>query len=227
MIKHIFIDLDDTILDFKKAEAKALSNTLISFDIEPTDEIIKLYSDINQSQWKLLEKGEITRQRLLTRRFELFYEALGLDISSEETQKIYEVKLSQGHFFMPNAEKMLESLYEKYDLYLASNGTAHVQEGRIKSANIERFFKDIFISQRVGAVKPKKEFFDYCFNTIKDFNKENAIIIGDSISSDILGGKNAGIKTCLYNPKRLDVPEGTADFMVFDLLEFENLLNKL
>ena len=227
MIKHVFIDLDDTILDFKKAESKALSNTLINFNIEPNEEIIKLYSDINQSQWKLLEKGEITRQRLLTRRFEIFYEALGLDISSVETQKIYEVKLSQGHFFMPNAEQTLESLYKKYDLYLASNGTAHVQKGRIKSANIERFFKNIFISQRLGANKPQKEFFDRSFALIDGFSKDKAIIVGDSISSDILGGKNAGIKACLYNPRHLSVPENCADFMIFDLLELEDLLKAI
>ena len=227
MIKHVFIDLDDTILDFKKAEAVALTQTLKAFDIEPSEETIKLYSDINQSQWKLLEKGEITRQRLLTRRFEIFYETLRLDVSSEETQKIYEVKLSQGHFFMPNAEEMLEAISKKYDLYLASNGTAHVQQGRIESSGIERFFKEIFISQRVGAVKPKKEFFDYCFSMIDNFKKEQAIIIGDSLSSDILGGKNAGIKTCLYNPKHLPVPNGCADYMISDLLELEGLLEIL
>jgi 2-haloacid dehalogenase len=227
LVEFLFLDLDDTILDFHKAERLALGKTFRSFGLEPTEEVMARYSLINKAHWERLERKELTREEVLVGRFAVLFQEFGLEVNPEACARAYEDNLSIGHYFLPGALEAVQSLSKKYKLYLASNGTAHVQEGRIKSANIERFFKDIFISQRVGAVKPKKEFFDYCFNTIKDFNKENAIIIGDSISSDILGGKNAGIKTCLYNPNHLPVTNDCADYIISDLLDVESLLKKL
>jgi len=224
----ILLDVDDTILDFHADEAVALSRTLRESGLEPTAERIKRYSQINQYMWEQLEEGELTRMEVLVKRFEIFFAEQGIECSGYETQKAYEHYLSLDHHFMPQAEELLERLYGCYPLYIVSNGTGVVQDGRIKSSGIGKYFEKIFISERMGANKPSIEFFDKCFAEIDGFERENAIIIGDSLTSDIRGGINAGIKTCWFNPEgksgRDDIK---ADYEIRSLLELPILLEKI
>ena len=224
----VFLDVDDTLLDFHKAEAIALSKTLTAMGIEPKPETLRRYSEINASQWELLEEGIITRDVVLTRRFEILFEELGVARSGAETRDLYEHNLAIGHYFMPGAPELLEALYGVYDLYIVSNGTAVVQEGRIKSAGIAKYFEEIFISEEVGYDKPSREFFERCFACIPGFDPEKAIIVGDSLTSDIRGGINAGIKTCWFNPKnkapRSDI---RPDYEISELMELPGLLKEL
>ena len=201
MLKHLFFDLDDTILDFHKAEAIALRKALSLHGLEPTPEVVARYSIINQSQWELLEEKKITRPQVLLRRFELLFGEFGLSCDCCAIQRSYETLLGQGHYFMPGAEALLDTLYGKYHLYLVSNGTLSVQTGRIESAQIARYFDGIFISENLGVDKPQKGFFDLCFAEIPDFRVEEGVIIGDSLTSDIRGGNNAGLRTIWMNPQ--------------------------
>ena len=202
MIRNLFIDLDDTLFDFHRSEAKALSETFISLGITPTEENVALYSRINQGQWERLERREATREEILFKRFELLFSELGIENHTpSEAQSLYEGNLSKTYFYVDGAEELLMKLSGKYDIYIASNGTAVVQDSRIALSGIKKYVTGIFISQRVGYDKPSREFFDACFNSIENFKKEETIIVGDSLTSDILGGINAGIKTCLFNPK--------------------------
>ena len=228
MIKNVFIDLDDTLFDFHKAEAIALSEMLNCFGVSINAELSERYSVINKSQWELLEKKEKTREQVLLDRFSIFFSELGMDIPPQKAREIYEYRLGSGHFFIEGAEQLISELYGKYDLYLASNGTEAVQVRRIASSGIEKFFKKIFISQAVGFDKPSREYFDACFSRIENFSNEETIIIGDSLSSDILGGKNANIKTCLYNPKAKENKTNIIpDFEVRSLSEIPGLLERI
>jgi 2-haloacid dehalogenase len=136
--------------------------------------------------------------------------------------------LAQGHYFLPGAEAAVARLSEKYKLYLVSNGTTDVQMSRLESAGIGKYFQEIFISQDIGVDKPDKVFFDRCFARIPGFEKQKAMIVGDSLTSDIQGGRNAGIATCWVNPKekpaREDIP---ADYQIKALSELEALLETL
>ena len=137
----VLLDLDDTILDFKKAEKIAVSKTFRGIGIEPTDDVVERYSAINVGQWEKLELGIITREEVLSSRFDMLFEELGVDYSGYEAQLTYEKLLEIGHYFMPGAEEMLNTMYEKYDLYIVSNGTASVQYSRLASAGITHMFK--------------------------------------------------------------------------------------
>lgn len=227
-MKYLFFDLDDTLLDFHKAEAWALRQALRRSGVEPTDAIAARYSEINQSQWELLEEQKITRQQVLVRRFQLLFQELGVNASCEKTQKCYENMLAKGHDFMPGAQELLETLKGKYEMYLVSNGTAMVQDARLRDSGIEQYFKGIFISERVGVDKPQKEFFDRSFAAIPVFDPGQAMIIGDSLTSDIRGGNNAGIQTCWYNPKhkprRADIH---VDYEISELMALPKLLDTL
>ncbi len=228
MIKTVLLDLDDTILDFHKAERIALFATLKEIGIEPTESVLKRYSEINREHWKRLELGELTRPEVLHGRFTQLFSELGVAGDCYEAQRIYEWKLGTGHYFLDGGQELLDTLYEKYDLYLASNGTDIVQTRRIASANIEHYFKDLFISQRLGHDKPKKEFFDAAFARIENFNPDEAIIIGDSLTSDIKGGINAGIRTCWFNLYKAKNESGIKpDYEVTELSEIPKLLERI
>lgn len=228
MIKAVLFDSDDTLLDFTRAEHEALKRTLTEVGIEPAEETISLYSSINKRHWEMLERGELTRPQVLTQRFDRLFEALGLKGDSAATQEIYERELSCGHYFIPGAVELLEALYGRYKLYMVTNGNEKVQVPRLKSADIGHFFEEIFISQRVGYDKPRIEFFDACFAQMPPFEKDEMIIIGDSLTSDILGGINAGIHTCWFNPHGKQGREDIApEYVVGSLDEIPELLKSL
>lgn len=223
MIKNILFDLDDTIFDFKRAEKIALSKTLSELGVSPNDRILSRYSEINISQWKLLEKRIITRDEVKVRRYKLLFEEFGIDLSAERTTALYEKNLAIGHYFIDGAEELLQRLYKDYRLYLVSNGATAVQKSRIASSGIEKYFQNIFISQEIGYDKPAKEFFDKCFEQIEDFSKKETIIVGDSLSSDIQGGINAGIKTVWFNPRHLEFDKIKPDYEISSLDELNAL----
>ena len=228
MFEFLFLDLDDTILDFQKAEHVALSKTLQSFGLTPTEEVLKRYNQINRAHWEALERKEMTRDQVLLGRFQMLFAEFTMDVDAEKVARAYEHNLGIGHWFMPGAEEAVERLSKKYKLYLASNGTASVQKGRMTSANLYRFFEKVFVSQEIGANKPSPEYFERCFAQIPGFDKSKAIIVGDSLTSDILGGQNAGIATCWVNPhhkeRRTDI---RVDFEIEALSQLEALLESL
>ena len=203
MYEILFLDLDDTILDFHKAERIAIGKTIRDFGVEPTEELLHRYNVINKWHWEQLEQGKLTRAEVLENRFGVLFEELGLEVDKTACARAYEKNLSIGHYFLPGAEEAVDALSKKYRLFLASNGTASVQKGRMTSANLYRFFEKVFVSQEIGYNKPSKAYFDACFSQIPDFDPQKAIIVGDSLTSDILGGINAGIATCWFNPNHL------------------------
>ena len=227
MIEFLFLDLDDTILDFHKAERIAISKTIREFGVEPTEEILDLYHGINKWHWEQLELGKLTRAEVLVNRFGVLFERLGVAVDASKCAKVYEVNLSQGHWFLPGAEEAVDRLSKKYRLFLASNGTAVVQKGRMTSANLYRFFETVFVSQEIGHNKPSKEYFDACFAAIPGFDRKKAMIVGDSLSSDIKGGINAGLKTVWVNPEHKDCGSIRPDYEIEALSQLEALLEGL
>ncbi len=228
MIKFVFLDLDETLFDFKRSEADSLRKTLAHFGIPCDGHTEQRYSEINLSQWKLLEKGVLTRAQIKLRRFEILFAELGVTCDAEAARAYYEDEMSRSCFLLEGAEDLLRSLYGKYRLYVASNATAAVQVGRIAKVGIAHYFDDIFLSEQIGADKPQKAFFEGCFARIPDFDRSAAILLGDSLTSDIQGGINAGILTCHYYPHG-DPPraEIRPDFTISALAEFPALLEKL
>ncbi len=208
MLKNIFLDLDDTILNFTAGEAKALSQTLREAGIEPTEAILDRYHIINTAHWELLEEGRLTRDEVLVQRFEQLFRELGVDHSGKAISERYEVLLSCQHDFMPGAEQLLKDLSSRYDLYLASNGAAAVQNPRLDDAGLRPYFKGIFISEEMGADKPSKAFFDACFAAIPGFRLEETVMVGRQSDLRHPGRIEHRTAHCLVQPPRQGAPAG-------------------
>lgn len=225
MTEFIFLDLDDTILDFHRAERIALAKTLREFDVEPTDGVLSRYHVINQQHWQRLERGELTRDQVQEGRFRVLFAELGKNADAVAVTRCYERNLGIGHFFLPGARETVERLSGRYRLFLASNGTASVQHSRLTSAGLYPYFEKVFISEEIGFNKPSREFFDACFARIPGFEREKAIMVGDSLTSDILGGIRSGLRTCWINPNHFPAsPDISPDFVIEALPQLEALL---
>ena len=227
MIEFLLLDLDDTILDFHKAERIALSKTFRDFGLEPTNEVLDLYHEINKWHWEQLELGTMTRDQVLVGRFHQLFEQLGMEVDAAACMKRYEQNLSMGHYFLPGAEEAVKRLKEHYRLFLVSNGTATVQHSRLTSAGLYPYFEQVFISQEIGYNKPDKAYFDRCFARIPGFDREKALMVGDSLTSDIKGGINAGLKTVWINPAHKNCGDIRPDYEIEGLSDLEGLLESL
>ena len=227
-MEFLFLDLDDTILDFHKAERLAISRTFRSFGLEPTEQVLERYHVINRLHWERLERGELTRDQVLTGRFQMLFEELGIPAQPQAVAKGYEHNLGLGHYFLPGAKEALDTLRGKYRLFLASNGTASVQHSRLTSAGLYPYFEKVFVSQALGANKPSRAFFDACAAQIPGFDPRKALMVGDSLTSDILGGINAGMKTCwVCPPEAQGRPDIVPDYRIEALSQLPELLESI
>ena len=229
MIKYLFLDLDNTILDFSKAESIAIRKTMRQYGLEPTDELAARYSAINDWHWKALERGELTKPQVVTQRFAVFFAEQGIDVDAAAVAKTYETYLSQGHWYLPGAEEAVkEKLFGKYRLFLASNGTPVVQHGRMTSADLYPYFEQSFISEEIGYNKPAREYFEIAFSRIPGFDPVECVMVGDSLTGDIQGGKNAGLRTVWINPGHKTAPDHLKpDYEIEYLADLPALLEEL
>ena len=203
----LLFDADGTLFDFLLAEKEALAETLFSFKIEPTEEIVASYSEINDGLWKALERGEIEKDVLRYKRFELFCEKHGFVCDIKKMSEMYTDKLSTKGLLYDGAHELCRKLYNKARLYIVTNGIDFVQKGRMDLSGISNFFETSFISGEIGYEKPDTRFFEHVAKHIDGFDKSKTIIVGDSLSSDIKGGIAFGIDTCWYNPNGKPIPE--------------------
>ena len=196
----IFFDIDNTLLDFYKAEDVAIRKVLKQHSLPFDDETVKTYSRINQSYWERFEKGEIPKSEIFEGRFKTLLATLKREGDTSAIANDYFLALSEGYFKVDGADDILKTLKNRgYKLYATTNGIALTQYKRIKNSGLEVFFDSVFVSEEAGHQKPEKEYFDYIINRIPEKDKSKILIIGDSQSSDILGGINSGIDTCWFN----------------------------
>ncbi len=214
----LLFDADDTILDFKAAEYDGIRSLFSNHGVPTDDATIALYEEINHSLWKSFELGQIKRDEILYKRFELLGESLHLSLNARKMDTDYQLELSKGHKTISGAKELLERLQKTHDLYIVTNGVASTQHSRLTASGLLPYFKDIFVSEAIGYQKPRIEFFDHVFSHIGPFRKDKVLLIGDTLSSDILGGQNAGIDTCWYNPHHKEsVPSITCTYEIHSL----------
>lgn len=225
----ILWDLDNTILDFDKAESKTMKSLFLRFGFgECTDEMVARYSEINKEYWHKLERGEMAKSDILVKRFESFFEECGIDVAlAGEFNSLYQLSLGDTIAFRDNAFEIVQSLRGVAKQYIVSNGTIQAQRKKLKLSGLDKIVDGVFLSEELGAEKPSIDFFDRAFAKIGDFDKDRAIIIGDSLTSDIKGGNNAGIAACWYNFNREPLNhKAKPDFEIDELHKIFAIIDK-
>lgn len=197
----IIFDADETLFDFKKSEREAFKNTMNEFGSNYDENYhLARYKAINSALWDEHEKGLVTQEKLKTERFKRFFKQLNLHYNEFDFAKSYMENLSKASFLYENSIDVVKELSRYYTLLIITNGLTSVQSKRIKESEIAHFFKNIVISEDVGVSKPDPYIFEYTLKAIEYTDKRNVLIVGDRLSSDILGGINFGIDTCWFNP---------------------------
>lgn len=223
MYKYLLFDLDNTLLDFTKAERKALHKTFDEFSVPFSDINVSVFKKYNKKYWELFEEGKIAKEELLVRRFNDFFSEIEINyVDSVKFNSFYLNALSDGTEEIDHAYELLESL-SNYKIAIITNGVTHTQNERIRKSRLGKFFDKVYISEQIGYQKPKKEFFDYVFKDLNIKSKDEVLLIGDSITSDILGGINYQIDTVWYNPKHED-SKIKAKYVIKDLMDLLNIL---
>jgi 2-haloacid dehalogenase len=221
----ILLDVDGTLLDFDAAERDGIRAVLTHYGFEPKEEYLSHYHEMNQKAWEAFERGEVTKEKLLTERFERFFGEMGKAVNGREAEDLYRGYLNESSVLIEGALEICAYLRERYDLYIVTNGTANTQYKRLASSGIDSYVKGIFVSEEAGSQKPKKAYFDYCFSRIPGADPEKMLLVGDSLHSDIQGGINAGCATCWYNPEGKPGEDGIrADYEIRRLEELKCFL---
>lgn len=220
-------DVDGTLLDFHAAENIGIRSLFVDFGLgECNDAMIALYSAINANYWKKLETGEMSRSEILVKRFESFFNQIGVGpVDCEAFDVAYQKRLGETVIFRDKSYDLVKSLKGTIPQYAASNGTTVAQTGKLTKSGLMDLLDGVFLSEQLGAAKPSAEFFEQVFKQIGAVNRERVLIVGDSLSSDILGAKNAGIKSCWYNPSHtVNTSTVFADFEADNLNQIPKIL---
>ena len=222
MIRTVLWDVDGTLLDFNAAERAALRAMFAAFGLgECTEEMLARYSAINAGFWQRMERNEIPKSRVLTGRFEQFFSeyGIGTQIVPEFNAK-YQLDLGDTVVYRDDSLNVVRALKGKVRQYAVSNGTVAAQTRKLEKSGLGPLMDGVFLSGELGVEKPNAGFFEKVFSVIHPASLSSVVIVGDSLTSDIRGGMNAGIRTCWYNPERKPVPEGyRVDYVLSDLRE--------
>ncbi len=219
----LIFDLDNTLIDFSKAETLALVEVLKYNNIEINDNTINIYKECNKKAWEGLEKGLYNKDRCVVLRFESFLKNLGLDKNPDKMNQMYLDELSKNVPLIDGAIDLLEKVKNDYIMVMMTNGVKRVQESKLEKSGLNKYFEHILISDDIGYNKPDIRIYEYMEKIIGKFDKSKILMIGDSLTSDIKGADNYGIKTCFFNPKSTE-HNNKVDYEIKSLLEILSIL---
>ena len=230
MIRAILWDVDGTLLDFKAAERTALDAAFRAFGLGACDDArIARYSVLNDRWWKALERGEVTKAQLLPGRFREFFAAEGLPFAGDydEFNDYYQIRLGDTIVFRDDAFHLVSDLAGQVKQYAVTNGTVTAQRRKLKNSGLGTLLDGVFISEEVGAEKPSPAYFDKVLAALPPFDKDEILIVGDSLTSDMTGGCQAGLRCCWYDPAWKEIPaQLDIEFHIRDLNEVRDILRK-
>lgn len=220
----VFIDIDDTLLDFTKCANDAIKSACNKFGVPYTTTLVDTFHPINLDLWHRLEKKEVTKEKLFDTRFQIVFDKLGIKADGIAFETAFRENFHESAILVDGARDLLEYLRSKYKVYVASNASMHQQTNRMKKAELDGYINGYFVSEEIGFPKPQKEFFDACFKELPDVKPQDVVMIGDSLSADIKGACEYGLKTIWYNHRNEPTSDVKCDYIVSRLSEVKNIL---
>ncbi len=223
---YLLFDADDTLFDFPKASSQAFAAMCRAHDVPDTPEVRQIYHDINRVLWDAFDRGEVTKEFVTLERFVRFFRALGLDRDPAAANRDYLAALGSGVYPLPHAEEVCRLLVNRgHRLYIATNAVASVQRSRLQGSVFAHLITDAFISEEAGASKPDKAYYDYALSRIPGASRQNVLVIGDSLATDIRGANNASLPCCWFNPGKLPAPADLRiDYIIHDLCQLPDIV---
>lgn len=205
---YLLFDADNTLFDFDQAERNAHLLLCRAHGLAFSEEGYQLYHKCNADLWRDFDRGLCTKEYLLVERFRRYLAITGERANPEALNRDHLRALGEGAMLLPGAEELCRVLSRDHRLYLLTNAVASVQKARFANSAIAPYFQGAFISEEVGVGKPDPAYFDYVFHAVPGLARDNALVIGDSLTSDIQGANNAGLPCCWFNPKGQPRPQG-------------------
>ncbi|MEM7130765.1 MAG: YjjG family noncanonical pyrimidine nucleotidase [Chloroflexota bacterium] len=223
--KWLLFDADGTLFDFEKAESMAFQRSVTELGYSYKPDYLTMYKQVNKQLWDAFEQGKVAQDVLKIRRFERFFEVAGITGNAEHFSQRYVTHLAEGNYLLDGAENLVKMLSKSYRLLIITNGLKEVQRPRFERSSIYHYFESIIVSGEIGAAKPGAKIFDAAFATMEHPKKDEALIIGDSLTSDMAGGINYGIDTCWYNPQGQENQDSLAiTYEIDNLLALRHIL---
>jgi len=219
----LFLDADGTLFDYACAERRALQTTFEEFGQTFAPESLAVYRRINKEMWDAVERGTVAEGDLPVRRFALLAEALGLSWDAPAFGAAYLRHLGECADLMPEAEETLAALYGRVGMVVVSNGLRDVQRGRLARSTIQKYLHAVVISQEEGSAKPDGRIFQIALERADQPPLERVLMVGDSLTADIAGGRGVGLDTCWYNPAEL--PRNSQIEPVYEIRRLSELVS--
>jgi len=205
----LLFDADRTLFDFDESERLAFFEIAPRYGVASTNENFELYKKIDHDNWHALEIGLVTKEVLVVRRFAQFLEAVHAVGNAQKMNDDYLTALSKKSILFKDTLPLLEKLKGAGKrIFIITNGVTKVQEGRLKDSPILPYLEQVFISEQMNVSKPQKLFFDLVTQKIEGYTPKNALVIGDSLTSDIQGANNAGLDCVWLNPENAPNDKG-------------------
>ncbi len=208
-IEWVLFDADHTLFDFDKSARHSLEHMFRELELEVTDEQYNQYFKINKACWREYEEGKVTRHELARKRFEIFFELIGVsNVDPVWFNSAYLAQLPNHMYYLEIAEELVSKARGQYRLGMITNGLAEVQRPRLRRSTLHSHFEVVVVSGEIGLAKPDPAYFAYAHREMSFPEKNKVLVVGDSLYSDIKGGNDFGFRTCWYNPEKLQPEDG-------------------
>lgn len=223
---YLLFDADDTLFDFSKASSQAFTVMCRAHNIPDTPQARQLYHDINRVLWDAFDRGEVSKEFVTLERFVRFFQALELKRDAAAANRDYLAALGSGVYPLPYAEEVCRLLVDRgHRLYIVTNAVASVQRSRLQGSVFANLITDAFISEEAGASKPDQAYYNYVLSRIPGANRENVLVIGDSLATDIRGANNAQLPCCWFHPNNAPAPADLRiDYTIHDLRQLLDIV---
>ncbi len=197
----VLFDADGTLFDFHQAEEVAFQAVLKEVETDRSfNELFDIYLHENHKIWRELEKGEITQEKLKFERFERFIDKSGISADAQTLANTFMSTLSGTSILYEDALDIVKQISKEYRVAIVTNGLEEVQTKRVRNSILKSHVECTVISDEIGIQKPDPKIIDHTLEKMGHTSKSDVVIVGDSLTSDIQGGINAGIDTVWYNP---------------------------
>ena len=224
-ITTVFMDVDDTLLDFKECARQNVRNCCQKNGVQYSDDLFEFFLSRNIILWKRIEDGLLTVDELHRTRWAGIFRDYGIEADGPSFENDFIAGLRDTSVPVAGSREAMKYLHSKYKVYVVSNASNLQQSTRLGKAGLMQYVDGVFGALDIGFNKPSREYFDYCFAQLPETTPAQTVIVGDSLNADISGGTAYGLRTIWFNIRNVEPSDSTLpDYTIYSLGELTSLL---